>query len=339
LAPSTAPLLEVSDLTVEFSRGRGRPPLKAVDSVSLSVSPGETLGLVGESGSGKTTLALAILGLAPIAAGDIRFAGRDLAAMSRRARSALSQDLQVVFQDPYSSLNPARTIGQSLAEPLDVEGRSGKAEKRQRIAAILEKVGLPADAAARYPVAFSGGQRQRIAIARALIVSPKLVICDEAVSALDLSIQAQILNLLADLQRDLGVAYIFVSHDLAVVRHLASRVVVLYRGQVMEAGAVDAVCERPSHPYTQALLAAAPTPDPTQRHSFASDSTSERADARQVTQTGCPYQGRCPIVIERCRTERPEPRVTAGGTSAACHRVSTNGAASEAPVPTTYPAI
>jgi oligopeptide/dipeptide ABC transporter ATP-binding protein len=318
---------------VEFSRGRGRPPLKAVDGVSLSIAPGETCGLVGESGSGKTTLALAILGLSPITAGHIRFAGHDLAAISRRARGELSRDLQVVFQDPYSSLNPARTIGQSLSEPLDVEDQLVKAEKRERIAAMLERVGLPAEAADRYPVAFSGGQRQRIAIARALIVSPKLVICDEAVSALDLSIQAQILNLLADLQRDLGVAYLFVSHDLAVVRHLASRVVVLYRGQVMEEGAVDAVCDRPSHPYTQALLAAAPSPNPKRRPSFAAQPTQGRVDTRKTTLIGCPYQTRCPIVVERCATERPALRATASGTLAACHELSASPLTTKSEVP------
>jgi len=262
--PSAAaePLLEVSDLTVEFHQGRRRPPLKALDRVSLCVSPGETLGLVGESGSGKTTLALAVLGLVPVASGQIRFAGHDLARIPRRARRSLSRDLQVVFQDPYSSLNPARTVGKALSEPLEVHERVGRAEQRRRIATMLELVGLPPDAADRYPAEFSGGQRQRIAIARALMVSPKLVICDEAVSALDLSIQAQILNLLADLQRGLSVAYLFVSHDLAVVRYLASQVVVLRRGQVMESGPARTVCEQPSHPYTRALLAAVPSPDP-----------------------------------------------------------------------------
>jgi ABC-type glutathione transport system ATPase component len=258
----TEPLLAISDLTVKFHRKRLVPPLIALDRVSLSVWPGETMGLVGESGSGKTTLALAILGLVPVASGQIRFAGQDLASIPRRSRRALGRDLQVVFQDPYSSLNPARTVGQALSEPLDVHEPLPRAQRRQRIADMLDRVGLPPDAAERYPAEFSGGQRQRIAIARALMVSPKLVICDEAVSALDLSIQAQILNLLADLQLNLSVAYLFVSHDLAVVRHLSARITVLYRGRVLESGPAETVCSQPSHPYTRALLAAAPSPHP-----------------------------------------------------------------------------
>jgi ABC-type glutathione transport system ATPase component len=259
------PLLEVSDLTVEFRGGRGRGGrgrVTALDRVSLSMSAGETHGLVGESGSGKTTLALAILGLVPVAAGQIRFDGQDLAAIGRRSRRRLGRDLQVVFQDPYSSLNPARTIGQTLSEPLAAHEHLYRAQRRRRVAAMLDRVGLPAAAAERYPAQFSGGQRQRIAIARALMVSPRLVICDEAVSALDLSVQAQILNLLADLRRELSVAYLFISHDLAVVRYLADTVTVLNHGQVMESGPAQAVCDRPSHPYTRALLAAVPSPDP-----------------------------------------------------------------------------
>jgi peptide/nickel transport system ATP-binding protein len=259
-AGSPAALLEVEELTVEYSRGRGRPAHKAIDGVSLTIDAAETLGLVGESGSGKTTLGLAILGLVRAASGRIRFGGQDLGAMSWRERRRIGGDLQVVFQDPSSSLNPARTVGRALAEPLEIHESLSRAEKRRRIGDMLERVGLPARAADRYPAEFSGGQRQRIAIARALIVSPRLVICDEPVSALDLSVQAQIINLLADLQRDLSASYLFVSHDLGVVRHLSSRVAVLFRGHVVETGPADTVCTRPSHPYTQALLAAEPDP-------------------------------------------------------------------------------
>jgi len=313
----TPELLEVCDLTVEFRAGRRRSPVRALDRVSLTMSPGETLGLVGESGSGKTTLTHAILGLVRATSGHIRFAGHDFAQAGHRLRRGLSRDLQVVFQDPYSSLNPARTVGQILREPLDVHESLSREQARSRIADMLELVGLPRSAAERYPAEFSGGQRQRIAIARALMVSPKLVLCDEPVSALDLSVQAQILNLFADLQRDLSVAYLFVSHDLAVVRYVSSRVMVLYRGQVMESGPAEAVCTRPAHPYTRDLLAAAPSPDPA-RASKASMNGSSRP-WQPSSGGGCPYYGRCPIAVERCRSERPELRTVGAGTQAACH--------------------
>jgi len=253
-------LLDIEDLVVQYPRKARRPAAKAVDGASLSIAPGEVVGLVGESGSGKTTLAMAILGLAPVTAGRISFIGKDLAGLSPRGRRALSRDIQVVFQDPYSSLNPTRTIAQTLSEPLDVHERLTRADRHQRVIEALHRVGLPADAATRYPAEFSGGQRQRIAIARALIVSPQLIICDEAVSALDLSVQAQILNLLADARRDLSIACLFLSHDLAVVRYLCSSVAVLYRGQVVESGPASSVCYQPAHSYTQALLAAEPDP-------------------------------------------------------------------------------
>jgi len=253
-------LLDIQDLVVQYPRKARRLGAKALDGASLSVAPGEMVGLVGESGSGKTTLAMAILGLAPVTSGRISFLGTDLAGVSRRGRRAVSRDLQAVFQDPYSSLNPARTVAKALSEPLDVHERLTRADRHRRIVDALQRVGLTADAATRYPAEFSGGQRQRIAIARALIVSPKLIICDEAVSALDLSVQAQILNLLADARRDLSVACLFLSHDLAVVRYLCSSVAVLYRGQIVESGPASSVCGRPEHSYTQALLAAEPDP-------------------------------------------------------------------------------
>jgi peptide/nickel transport system ATP-binding protein len=253
-------LLEVRDLVVEYPAANGagsrRGGFRAVDGVSLSVAEGETLGLVGESGSGKSSICLAVLGLAPATSGTIVFGGQDITHATRRERRALGRDLQVVFQDPYSSLNPARTIGQALSEPLEVHAQLSAGERRKRVGEMLDRVGLPSSAVARYPAEFSGGQRQRIAIARALMLSPRLVICDEPVSALDLSVQAQILNVLADLQRELSVGYLFVSHDLAVVRYLASHVTVLYRGEVKESGTVQQVCGHPSDPYTKALLAA-----------------------------------------------------------------------------------
>ena len=259
--PQTESLLQVRDLTVAYRHG-GREH-RALDQVSLDVQPGETLGIVGESGAGKSTLGRAVLGLVPVTSGTIRFCGRDVTGLGRRERVALASSLQVVFQDPDSSLNPARTVGSSLAEPL-LGQRRPRGEFAGKVAAMLERVGLPGDAAARYPRQFSGGQKQRIAIARALIVSPQLVVCDEALSALDLSVQAQIINLLLELRRDLGLAYLFIGHDLAVIRLLADRVVVLRKGQVVEQGTAAQVCEQPADPYTKALMEAAPVPDPRQ---------------------------------------------------------------------------
>lgn len=254
-------ILDVQGLTVQFRVGRSRPPLLAVDNVDLEIAKGETVGLVGESGSGKTTIGRAVLGLTPVTRGRILFDGVEMTQASHRRRRQASQQLQVVFQDPYSSLNPTRTIGQTLAETL--RGRAlPAAVVTERVNSMLERVGLSADSAACYPAQFSGGQRQRIAIARALLVHPKLVICDEPVSALDLSVQAQILNLFRELQQELGLSYLFVAHDLSVVRYLSHRIVVLYRGRIMEQGDAATVYDHPSHPYTQSLLDAAPVPDP-----------------------------------------------------------------------------
>src|SRR5579862_5563976 len=229
------PLLEVRDLSVEFDLGRRRPALRALDDVSLTVAPRETVGVVGESGSGKSTLGRAILGLTQISSGSVFFDGVEITHADHRERQRLSADLQVVFQDPYSSLNPTRTVGQTLAETLRAQG-AGRAEAAARVPEMLSRVGLPADAAGRYPAHFSGGQRQRVAIARALMARPRLVVCDEPVSALDVSVQASVLNLLRELQRDLDLAYLFIAHDLAVVRYLSHRIIVLYRGRIMEQG-------------------------------------------------------------------------------------------------------
>ncbi|MHA6513575.1 ATP-binding cassette domain-containing protein [Tessaracoccus sp. Z1128] len=254
-------LLEVKNLDVIYPGGGGRKPFHALKSVSLDIQPGETVGLVGESGSGKTTLGRAVLGLAPVSGGSITFDGQDISHLHRRERRKLAKDIQVVFQDPYSSLNPSMTIEQILAEPLTANGVEGKAA-RARVKDLLDKVHMPTDAGSRLPKEFSGGQRQRIAIARALALDPKLIVADEAVSALDLSTQARVLDLFVEIQEATGVALLFVTHDLAVVRHVSHRVAVLYRGEIVESGLVDAVTKHPEHPYTQRLFMAAPVPDP-----------------------------------------------------------------------------
>ncbi|WP_442577270.1 ATP-binding cassette domain-containing protein [Microbacterium sp. F51-2R] len=258
----TEPLLVIDDLVVEYpAKGFRKKPFRALKGVSIDIRPGECVGLVGESGSGKTTLGRAVLGLAPITQGKVHFKGKDIGHLGRKERRALSDQIQVVFQDPYSSLNPSLTIEQTLAEPLRVKKMSS-ADASRRIRTLLDQVGLPANAATRLPREFSGGQRQRIAIARALALSPELIVCDEPVSALDLSTQARVLDLFKDIQEATGVAYLFVSHDLAVVRHLSHRVAVMYHGEIVEYGDGDKVTSKPDHPYTQRLLLAAPVPDP-----------------------------------------------------------------------------
>ncbi len=256
-------LLTVRDLRVEFRvAGSRRKKMRAVDGVSFSVSPGETVALVGESGSGKSTIGRSILGLNAIQSGSVVFDGRDITRRSARTQREIARDLQVVFQDPFSSLNPAKTIGENLAEPLRAQGAVTSSEARQRMEGLLRQVGLPDDSPDRYPANFSGGQRQRIAIARALMLEPKLVICDEPTSALDVSTQASVLQLLRDLRSQHDVAYLFITHDLAVVRHFADRVLVLRQGELVEHGSVDDICERPQHPYTRQLIETAPVPDP-----------------------------------------------------------------------------
>jgi oligopeptide/dipeptide ABC transporter ATP-binding protein len=314
------PALEVRDLVVRYGGRRARHTPPAVDGVSLDIAPGETLGLVGESGSGKSTIGKAVLGLQPPTSGTVRLQGRDITSMSLKERRTVAADLRVVFQDPYSSLNPARTIGQTLVEPLRVLGVA-KGDSTTRARRSLESVGLPGDAIDRYPAQFSGGQRQRIAIARALVCEPKVVVLDEPVSALDLSTQAQVLNLLADLRDQHNYALLFIAHDLSVVRFLAQRVVVLYRGQVMESGPVEAVTERPRHPYTIALTAAAPVPRPAEqlRRREAREALGVgTAGAAAPSPTGCPFASRCPYADELTRTQRPELRLV-GDSRVACH--------------------
>jgi ABC-type glutathione transport system ATPase component len=279
------PLLTVNDLVVEYpAKGVGRHAFRALKGVSVDIRPGETVGLVGESGSGKTTLGRAILGLAPVTSGTITFSGRDISSLPRRERRALSSEIQVVFQDPYSSLNPSLTIEQTLTEPLLVQ-RISKQDAGARIRNLLDQVKLPRDALSRLPREFSGGQRQRIAIARALALSPTLVVCDEPVSALDLSTQARVLDLFKEIQETTGVAYLFISHDLTVVRHLSHRVAVMYHGEIVEDGDGDQVTSKPTHPYTKRLLLASPVPDPARQEKRRNDrrallAASEEPDAQ-----------------------------------------------------------
>jgi ABC-type glutathione transport system ATPase component len=255
-------VLDVKNLDVTYpAKGFGKTGFKALNDINIHVGQAETLGLVGESGSGKTTLGRAILGLAPVTAGSVDFLGKDISHASRRERRDLSRDLQVVFQDPYTSLNPSMEVGQILAEPLQIQGLDA-ASATKRIAELLDQVGLPSDALHRMPREFSGGQRQRVAIARALALSPKLIVCDEPVSALDLTTQARILDLFLQIQKDTGVSYLFVSHDLDVVRHISHRVAVMYKGEIVEQGPASQVTLNPTHPYTHRLLMASPVPDP-----------------------------------------------------------------------------
>jgi len=258
----TETLLDVRDIVVDYPvKGFRKPPFRALGGVSLEVGPGECVGLVGESGSGKTTLGRAVLGLAPVTSGSITYRGREISRLGHRERRALAADLQVVFQDPYTSLNPSLTIDQILTEPL-IARKTDKQQAQRRVRELLDAVHLPSDAGKRLPREFSGGQRQRVAIARALALDPKLIVCDEPVSALDLSTQARVLELFKEIQARTGVAYLFVSHDLDVVRYLSHRVAVMYRGEIVEWGDANQVTVHPEHPYTQRLFLAAPVADP-----------------------------------------------------------------------------
>jgi len=326
---ASSPLLQVSGLNVSFGKrsplGRGRV-VRAVNDVGLQIAPGETLGLVGESGSGKSTTGRAILRLLPADSGSIRLDGREIVGVKGKQLRGLRRQMQMVFQDPYSSLDPSATVGASITEPLRVhEGLSGRAS-RARVAELLDLVGLRPSHADRYPYEFSGGQRQRVAIARALSTNPQLVVCDEAVSALDVSTQNQVINLLEDLRERLGLSYLFIAHDLAIVRHISHRVAVMYLGHIVETGPIERVYEQPAHPYTQALLSAIPVPDP------------ERTDRerRILLQgdlpdpgnppPGCPFHTRCAYVMPVCREQMPASTAVDGGGHVSCH-LQTSGPA------------
>jgi oligopeptide/dipeptide ABC transporter ATP-binding protein len=318
----TEPLLEVRDLSVHFLRarrwfGRRDAPIKAVDEVSFCVAPREILGLVGESGSGKSTLARAILRLTEPTAGSVRLGGTELLGLDARALRDMRRRMQVIFQDPYASLNPRMTAGENIAEGLRLLGPETRAARAAAIAELLRQVGLPAEAAGRYPHEFSGGQRQRIGIARALAVQPALIVADEPVSALDVSIQAQILNLLLDQQAQRGLALLFIGHDLSVIRHFCDRLLVLYRGRLVEVGTTEELFTNPQHPYTRALLDAAPATHPKRR-------AAEDAQVRELGEppsagTGCAFRTRCAHALTVCHEAVPPLRAVAAGQLATSH--------------------
>jgi len=305
------PLLRAERLVKHFRGG-----IQAVDDVSFEVHPGETFALVGESGCGKSTTGRLVLRLIEPTSGKVWFDGRELSALGERELRSLRREMQVIFQDPYSSLNPRMTVGAMLAEPLFLHGLAKQREK-QRVEELLKLVGLAPEHVNRYPHEFSGGQRQRIGIARALAVEPRLIVCDEPVSALDVSVQAQVINLLQDLQRRLGLAYIFIAHDLAVVRHIATRVAVMYLGKIVELAETRALFSEPRHPYSRALLASVPVPDPAIRRKSRALLEGDVPSA-YAPPAGCRFHTRCPHARERCRAEEPA-LVEAQGHATACH--------------------
>lgn len=317
----SAPLVEAKGLVRRYPLKRKRlfgpvPMLTAVDDVSFSITPGRSLGIVGESGSGKSTLARLVMALEAPDAGSVAFEGEDLLGLDEATLRAARRQFQMVFQDPFSSLDPRMTVASIVAEPLEVaEPALSAGERRARVVAMLEAVSLPEAALDRYPHEFSGGQRQRIALARALVTEPKLVVADEPVSALDVSVQAQVLNLMADLRQARGLTYLFISHNLAVVEHVADDVLVLYRGRVVEQGETTAVFDNPAHPYTRALVDAVPGIDASE----ARERVVLKDDGGRAM-GGCAFAGRCPFVTERCRAEVPALKLH-GSRQVACHLV------------------
>lgn len=312
-------LVEVEDLKQYFPIKTGffkTTPLKAVDGVSFNIKPGETLGLVGESGCGKTTVGRSLLRLYEPTGGTIKYMGEEITAANMHEHR---KHMQMVFQDPYSSLNPRMTVEDIIGEPLDVHKLySSKQERRDKILGLMELVGLNAEHATRYAHEFSGGQRQRIGIARALAVNPKFIVCDEAVSALDVSIQAQVINMFEDLQEKLGVAYLFIAHDLLVVRHISKRIAVMYLGRVVEIGDADEVYENPQHPYTQSLLSAVPIPDPVMAKQSQRIVLSGDVPSPLNMPSGCAFRSRCRFATEKCAQECPKLEDRGPGRQVAC---------------------
>lgn len=312
------PILEVRGLTKHYPLRNSKAVVRAVDDVTLRIGAGETLGLVGESGSGKSTVARCIVGLAEPDAGEIRVEGTDVAGFSKSALRPIRRRMQMVFQDPYASLNPRMRAAEIVAEPLINYGVGSRAERRDKVVALFKGVGLRTDDLRKYPHQFSGGQRQRLGIARALALDPALVICDEPVSALDVSIQAQIINLLMDLQEQRGLAYLIVAHDLAVVEQVSHQVAVLYLGKIVEYAATEQLFATPFHPYTEALLASVPNIDAPR----AAKPLAGEIPSAINPPSGCAFHTRCPYVEARCRVETPVLRDVAPGRAVACHRAA-----------------
>jgi peptide/nickel transport system ATP-binding protein len=317
------PVLEVDELTVRFKVRtrpfRPRQQVTAVNQATFAIDRGETLSLVGESGSGKSSTGRGILRLVPIAGGSVRLDGVDVSGLSRAALRQQRRHMQMIFQDPYSSLDPAAQVRDSIGEPLKVHEHLGGRQLTARVAELLDRVGLPAHYMSRYPYEFSGGQRQRVAIARAIALQPRLVICDEAVSALDVSTQNQVINLLEKLQDEEGLSYLFIAHDLGVVRHISDRVAVMYLGRIVEIGPAERVFAAPAHPYTVALLSASPQPNPvvqrTRQRIILAGDLPDPSDPP----SGCPFTTRCPEVMAICSVEMPPPVEVAGGGEVRCH--------------------
>jgi oligopeptide/dipeptide ABC transporter ATP-binding protein len=324
-AQGATPVLRVKNISVQFPVGRtgfwGRQQrvVHAVDDVSFEIARGETLGLVGESGSGKTTTGRAVLRRVDVCQGSIELLGRDITNVRGEELRRLRRNMQLVFQDPYASLNPRQSVLEIVAEPLGVHGLARRpADVEDRVVERLELVGLPADAARRYPHAFSGGQRQRVGIARALAMEPDLIIADEPVSALDVSIRAQVVNLLQELQERLGLTYLFIAHDLSVVRHISHRIAIMYAGKLVEIADRDSIYERPTHPYTEALLSAVPIPDPPLQRSRRRIALTGEVPNPIDPPTGCRFHGRCPLAEERCAHEAPPLAERTQGHRVAC---------------------
>jgi len=323
---SEAPLLEVTDLVKHFPIKSGVfidrevARVRAVDGVSFTLHEGETLGLVGESGCGKSTVCRAILQLVTPTSGSVRFAGQEMVGRSPRELRPLRREIQMIFQDPFASLNPRKRVGQIIGDPLELHGVARGAELKRRVQELLERVGLQAEHYNRYPHEFSGGQRQRIGIARAIGLRPKLIIADEPVSALDVSVQAQIINLLDELQREFSMAYLFVAHDLGVVRHVSDRVAVMYLGKIVEQADADSVYRQPRHPYTNALLSAVPIPDPRRNAARQRITLSGDVPSPIDPPSGCRFHTRCPRADDICRNTEPALLDTGSGHAVACHR-------------------